>query len=89
MSVYYKKNRKTRTEWLRHEGIKESREVQFIKRQLINSKGNICGICGEPIEDMKECTVDHIKPVSKGGLTTVDNCRLAHRECNRLRGNSD
>lgn len=89
MSVYYKKNRRNRTEWLRHESIKETKEIQFIKRQLINSKGNICELCGKPIDNMKDCTIDHILPISKGGLTTIDNCRLAHRECNLIRGNGD
>lgn len=87
MSKYYKKGRRTRAEWMMDYGVKECREVQFIRKQLINSRGNICEICGKPITDMKDCTVDHILPKSKGGLTTVDNCRLAHRECNLRRGN--
>lgn len=61
---------------------------KFIKKQLINSKGNICAICGKPIENMKDCTIDHIIPVSKGGMTTVENCQLAHTKCNQLKGNS-
>lgn len=64
----------------------ETREIQFIKRQLINSKGAICGICGKPIEDMKDCTIDHIRPLSKGGQTTLENCQLAHFKCNMLKG---
>ena len=70
-----------------YEGKKETAERKFIRKQLIDSKGNICSICGKPITNMKDCTIDHIKPVSKGGLTTIENCRLAHYECNRLRGN--
>lgn len=89
MSRYYKKNRRTKREWLTHDGKKETAERQFIKRQLINSKGNICAICGKPITNMKDCTIDHIIPISKGGLTTIENCQLAHRECNLNRGNQD
>ena len=68
---------------------KETKERAFIRRQLINSKGAICELCGKPITDMKDCTIDHIIPVSKGGLTTLDNCRLAHKLCNVRRGNED
>jgi 5-methylcytosine-specific restriction endonuclease McrA len=57
-----------------------------IKKQLINSKGAICGICGKPIEDMKHCTIDHIIPLSKGGMTTLENCQLAHVWCNKRKG---
>lgn len=89
MSIYYKKNRRTAKEWMTVEGKREVAKRQFIKRQLINSKGNICALCGKPIEDMKECTIDHIIPVSKGGLTTVENCQLAHRKCNLVRGNQE
>lgn len=89
MSKYYKSNRRNRTEWMTHEGKKETAIRQFIKKQLINSKGNICALCGKPIEDMKECTIDHIIPVSKGGLTTVENCQLAHKKCNTIRGNKE
>lgn len=67
----------------------ERREIQFIKRQLINSKGAICGICGKPIEDMKDCTIDHIRPLSKGGQTTLENCQLAHFKCNLLKGDKE
>lgn len=89
MSIYYKKGRRSAKEWMKYEGVKESKELKFIKKQLINSKGNICAICGKSIDNMKDCTIDHIRPISKGGLTTVDNCRLAHSYCNKKRGNSD
>lgn len=64
----------------------ETKARAFIRRQLINSKGNICAICGKPITDMKDCTIDHIVPVSKGGLTTLENCQLAHQKCNSMKG---
>lgn len=89
MSIYYKKNRRTAKEWMTAEGKQEAAQRQFIKRQLINSKGNLCALCGKPIENMKDCTIDHIIPVSKGGLTTVENCQLAHRKCNLKRGNQE
>ena len=66
----------------------EQKARAFIRRQLINSKGAICGICGEPITNMKDCTIDHIIPISKGGLTTLENCQLAHQRCNLMKGDN-
>lgn len=68
-------------------GAKETRSRQFIRRQLINKNGAICALCGKPIETMKDCTIDHITPISKGGLTTIENCQLAHKKCNAHKGN--
>lgn len=81
------KRRRTRTEWATQDGKKETAQRQFIKRQLINSKGAVCALCGKPITNMKECTIDHIVPISKGGLTTIENCQLAHFSCNQEKGN--
>lgn len=86
MAKYYKKNRRNKTEWLTYEGRKETAMRKFIRKQLIDSKGAVCALCGKPITNMKDCTIDHIIPISKGGLTTIENCQLAHRECNQNRG---
>jgi len=52
-----------------------------------------CGICGKPVDfsytypHPLSPTVDHIIPVSKGGHPTdLDNLQLAHRCCNRAKG---
>lgn len=83
----YHKN-KTFTNFKNREKYWETQQVKFIKRQLINQGGAVCGICGEPITDMKDCTVDHIRPKSKGGQTTIENCQLAHWECNNRKGDA-
>lgn len=69
-----------------YHGYSETKTRDFIKRQLINSNGTICAICGKPIKNMKDCTIDHIVPLSKGGQTTVENCQLAHFSCNQRKG---
>lgn len=61
---------------------------KFIKKQLIAKNGAICAICGQPITNMKDCTIDHIVPISRGGMTTLENCQLAHFRCNVSKGNS-
>lgn len=81
------KNRKTFNDELNEWDMKDMKYKQFIRRQLINSGGATCGICGKPILDMKDCTIDHIKPRSCGGQTTLENCQLAHRSCNLQKGN--
>lgn len=67
---------------------REFQARKFIMRQLINKNGAVCGICGRAIENMKDCTIDHIKPIARGGLTTMENCQLAHLECNRRKGDA-
>lgn len=61
----------------------------------------ICHICGGQcdLEDKEDrgnvivCgnmypSIDHIKPLAKGGLHSWDNVKLAHRICNSLKGDS-
>ena len=80
------KGRNYKTPTLKVYKLKERRTKQFIRKQLINKNGAVCAICGNPIETMKDCTIDHIIPISKGGLTTIDNCQLAHKNCNVKKG---
>lgn len=61
------------------------------KRRLLKS-GNVCGICGNPIDmslkaphPMSPC-IDHIVPVSRGGHPSdIDNLQLAHMRCNQAK----
>lgn len=53
----------------------------------------VCGICGLPVDmslkspDPMSKTIDHIIPVSKGGHPyDLSNLQLAHRCCNRQKG---
>ena len=54
MAKYYKKGRRNKLEWLEFEGKKETATRKFIKKQLINSKGAVCALCGKPITNMKD-----------------------------------
>lgn len=60
-------------------------------KDLIARFDGVCQLCGLPIDesDMKDghCqgnypSLDHIKPLSKGGTHTWDNVQLAHVKCN-------
>ncbi len=48
-------------------------------------QGHKCAICGEVFE-FEEMHADHIKPWSKGGHTTPDNCQMLCRDDNLKKG---
>jgi 5-methylcytosine-specific restriction endonuclease McrA len=48
---------------------------------LIRLYGPTCCICGLPIHPGEE-SCQHIPPRSKGGVTSLETCRPAHRSCN-------
>lgn len=87
--TFYLRNRKrkeTPEEYLARHGNREHKDIKFIKNQLVQKNGAVCAICGKQILNKKDLTLDHIKPISKGGLTTIDNCQLACKECNLKKG---
>ena len=72
--------------------IKPGARDQLRKRVL--AEENTCHLCGHPVDTSLPAhldgspEVDEILPVSRGGdPTDRDNVRLAHRACNRARGN--
>ena len=44
-----------------------------------------CGICNEWVQP-KHASMDHIKPLSKGGTHTFCNVQLSHLKCNLRKG---
>lgn len=54
---------------------KRDRLAAFSKQE------GVCPICGEHFE-FEEMEGDHIKPWSKGGHTTHDNCQMLCKDCN-------
>jgi 5-methylcytosine-specific restriction endonuclease McrA len=55
------------------------------RNQLIRKHGAVCYLCQKPFETLKDTTIDHWVPLSKGGLDKLENYRLAHTECNQLK----
>lgn len=66
------------------------------RRRIVRDCGEdgyiTCGICGMPINVSLpyphpwSLTIDHIKPIAKGGTTSEDNLQPAHFKCNRRKG---
>jgi hypothetical protein len=60
---------------------------------LIERDGLNCHLCHEPIDPSLPrnsrfgATIDHVIPISKGGLDELDNLKLAHWICNIRKGN--
>lgn len=52
-----------------------------------------CWICGEAIDHRRlhpepsAPTIDHVRPLSRGGGNNSENLRMAHARCNRAKGN--
>lgn len=77
----------------REREIEEERRKEDIKRERAKLSASLrydvlkrdnfrCAICGRSAEDGVTLHVDHIKPVSKGGKTEIDNLRTLCDYCN-------
>lgn len=53
---------------------------------LVGRDNNRCGICGKVVP-VAERSIDHILPISKGGVHSYSNTRLTHLRCNFRRQN--
>ena len=56
------------------------------KRELHRRHDGICGICRTPVA-LEHTTIDHVVPLSRGGLHSYANCVPSHEECNVAKGN--
>lgn len=57
-----------------------------IKRAVYEKQQGVCIKCGKHY-DISEMEGDHITPWSEGGKTSVDNCQMLCRDCNRRKSN--
>lgn len=55
-------------------------------KSFLIRKSDLCALCGKPILTMKDATIDHIIPLSKGGVHGIQNMQLAHYSCNNSKG---
>lgn len=57
--------------------------TQKLRYSILQRDGFRCVLCGRSTADGVKLEVDHICPVSKGGLTTPENLRTLCLDCNR------
>ncbi len=57
-----------------------------IKRAVYEHQQGVCAKCGKSC-DITEMEGDHITPWSEGGRTTIENCQMLCKTCNRRKSN--
>ncbi len=64
---------------------KRWRGRRWVRNKLIEKYGSKCYLCEEDFASLKQITIDHYIPKSKGGPEDISNFRLAHEKCNSLK----
>lgn len=64
--------------------LSSTKKVQ-LKTALFELQAGCCSYCGEAMT-FQTCTIDHIKPLAKGGTWAKANLTLSHMSCNQLKG---
>ena len=68
------------------------KEYKELLMKIYKRDGGICGICGKQVDyyisspDPLSPTMDHIRPIARGGKHSEKNLQLAHRRCNSKKG---
>lgn len=56
------------------------------KHLWFNVNKRICFVCGKPITDYNDCSIEHKIPLGLGGSNMMDNLALSHKVCNFKKG---
>lgn len=70
-----------------HDYMKPKTTVRFSKANVFLRDGYRCAYCGVDLHK-KDCTLDHVLPVSRGGKTTFENTVTSCGPCNANKGNN-
>jgi len=63
-------------------GLTRDKIYKTVARQL---HGVVpCWVCGQPVAPL-EATLEHIRPLSEGGNSHLENLAISHATCNRQR----
>lgn len=63
--------------------LERSKMSQSLRYNILQRDGFRCQICGASAAQGAKLEVDHIIPISKGGLTVPQNLRTLCENCNR------
>lgn len=67
--------------------VRQSRRETVYRMMQKKSGGKVmCFVCGKSVSK-EDATLEHIKPVSKGGTDEMSNLSISHMQCNSKRGN--
>jgi 5-methylcytosine-specific restriction endonuclease McrA len=73
--------------------IRGGKAERFTGVSIFERDGWMCGICQQPVDpalkfpDHYSASLDHIRPLSKGGAHTAENCQCSHWICNSRKTN--
>jgi hypothetical protein len=70
----------------RRRGIRATGKREAIRNQMVALYGRSCWLCGRGIADGDIISIDHVRPLSKGGSNKIHNLRPSHVRCNQKRG---
>ena len=62
---------------------KDSTRIKFTKKEgetIYNTFNKICNVCQKEMS-LKNCQIDHIKPLASGGTNNEANLQASCREC--------
>jgi 5-methylcytosine-specific restriction endonuclease McrA len=69
-----------------HRARKRAAFVESVNRKVVYERdGGVCGVCGLSVAK-REMSLDHIRPLSKGGEHSYRNIQLTHGRCNSSKG---
>ena len=67
------------------EYMKPKNSIRYSKANVFLRDGYVCQYCSTHL-DKKDCTLDHVLPISHGGKSTFENATTACGPCNASKG---
>jgi 5-methylcytosine-specific restriction endonuclease McrA len=57
-----------------------------VKRWAYKRAKGLCRLCGQPLGNPRLVSLDHVKPLSRGGYDRRKNLQATHQHCNFRKG---
>jgi 5-methylcytosine-specific restriction endonuclease McrA len=67
---------------------KKKNYIRYSKSNVFLRDNYTCQYCGRKM-NKKECTLDHVQPISRGGRSIFENTVCSCSKCNATKGNSN
>ena len=84
------RKRRRRREWQDRRAANDAEHAKVTRQmrdEVRRRDGYRCVMCGRSAKDGVKLHVDHIRPVSKGGKSVMDNLQTLCEDCNLGKGN--